>query len=252
MADIGSSSDGRHFFRSTADDHSSGRIIYTINSDWDDIDLSSTLPFHEVRPTHPNEWPINHAQLIANDVFVVVYLHDACAAVIFYDATTGEEIGVIDAAGTEGDVSASQFDIPVPPNEIEAKTSQPAVIPKHASVSELFGRADSDELFMTVETFISRPYILRAKVLKNSRARRIKLELLDQSNEPPLDDLTCSQVFYPADDGTNIALFLCHRTGLDLTRPPPALLHAHGGFGIPIRPHFDAFFFAFMRNLGGV
>lgn len=252
-SDIGSLGGGKHLFRSTADGYSSGRVVAFDESSWSLTSPGDTLSTQEITPAHPADWPIQHAGLAGNGIIVIVYLHDACAAVSFFDARTGKEIGETDSAGTHGSVQASgAVDIPVVNSEIPHDVPPPVLIPKHASIGEISSRPDSNEVYLSVETFLSKPYVLRASINPQRSGSSITFDLLDTGAEPPSDDLVCNQVFYSAEDGTRIPLFLCHRTDLDLSRPRPTLLHAYGGFGIPIKPHFDAFFNAFMQNLEGV
>lgn len=47
-------------------------------------------------------------------------------------------------------------------------------------------------------------------------------------------------------------MFLCHSRSLDLSKPQKALLHAYGGFAVPMVPRFEPWFMAFVHHLDGI
>jgi prolyl oligopeptidase len=70
----------------------------------------------------------------------------------------------------------------------------------------------------------------------------ICLELDACIHQPALDfrfdDYTITQVFYTADDGVRIPMFLTHRRGIALDGDHPVLLYGYGGFGLSMAPVF--------------
>lgn len=189
---------------------------------------------------------------MAERVLVLVYLRHACAAVIFVDAITGRPIGKTDPKGTSGQVVADgPIDLPVPHQQIKPGAQPPVLIPKHASIKTVTSRSDSNEFYMSVDTYISSPYILAGTITDGPHG--LEVDVHGHGAEAGKnDDLVCRQVFYPSHDGTKIPMFIAHRADLNLSRPQPSLLYAYGGFASPVLPHFDPLFTAFMRNMGGV
>lgn len=203
-------------------------------------------------PPDPEGHVLLSAQLVAEHVLVLVYLRHACAAVVFVDALTGLLIGKTDPKGTAGDVVADgPIELPVPDQQIKAHAQPPVLIPKHASIRTVTSRSDSCDFYMSVDTYISTPYILAGKISTGPHGHEVDVHGLG-AGAGKNDDLVCRQVFYPSHDGTRIPMFIAHRADLDLSRPQPSLLYAYGGFAMPVLPHFDPLFTAFMLNLGGV
>jgi prolyl oligopeptidase len=52
------------------------------------------------------------------------------------------------------------------------------------------------------------------------------------------DEYQTTQVFYTADDGTRVPMFLTHRRGIALDGSHPVLLYGYGGFGLSMAPVF--------------
>lgn len=200
---------------------------------------------------------LQEAKLVDDSLLVLVYLRDACAAVVFVDVHTGRPIGTADRHATRGHaLTTPQVDIPVPLHELEHEqdqTTHAAVIPKHASISHISSRSDTNDFYLTVDTYVAPPYVLSGKVSTGSDGLEVKLgRLVDQAAELPKQELVCHQVFYNSHDGVKVPLFICHAADLDTTRPHPTLLHAYGGYGVSLVPTHNALFEAFMRELRGV
>ena len=60
-----------------------------------------------------------------------------------------------------------------------------------------------------------------------------------------------SQVFYPSADGTQIPMFLTHRTGLERNGQNPTYLYGYGGFNISLTPSFSPAQIVWMER-GGI
>jgi prolyl oligopeptidase len=65
------------------------------------------------------------------------------------------------------------------------------------------------------------------------------------------DDLTTRKVWYPSSDGTMVPMFLTHKKDLKPSHPAPVILYGYGGFGISMKPFYDAGNLIFLKN-GGI
>ncbi|WVF69937.1 hypothetical protein IAT40_004722 [Kwoniella sp. CBS 6097] len=252
---IGSLSSERHLFVSTADGHSTGRIVAFDTSDWDATRPDGTLPLKEIVPVHKAGYQLNilSATFVGDRLLVLVYLKHACASVVFIDARNGKPLGSTDAYGTRGDIELDpEIKIPVPEEELHLARKGTVVIPEHGQIKTLSARSDADDFYFAVDTFVAPPYVLRGQVVNRSEGLEVEISSINEPHSAPQETLVCSQVFYESHDGEQIPMFICHAHDLDLTRPHPALLYGYGGYCSPILPRFDPFFATFMRNLRGV
>lgn len=64
-------------------------------------------------------------------------------------------------------------------------------------------------------------------------------------------DYEAKQVFYKSKDGTEIPMFLVHKTGLVLDGNNPTYLYAYGGFNVSLTPQFSPGLIAWLER-GGV
>ncbi|MBW2370270.1 MAG: S9 family peptidase, partial [Deltaproteobacteria bacterium] len=82
-----------------------------------------------------------------------------------------------------------------------------------------------------------------------------RLEVIEKTipAEPFMDPdmYQISQVFYPAQDGTSIPLYLMHKPGLERSGNNPTLLYAYGGFNQAINPEYTPEIGLWL-SLGGV
>lgn len=177
---------------------------------------------------------------------------------VFADANTGRPIGSADSHATRGHAHTTpSVEIPVPVLELqheEDKTDHAAVIPKHAAITHLSCREDSDDFYLTVDTYVAPPYVLSGKMTQETNGLDVKLGRLvpHEEGSHAKEELVCRQVFYPSHDGVKIPLFINHRKDLDMTRPHPTLVYAYGGYGVTLVPTHNALYEAFMRELNGV
>jgi prolyl oligopeptidase len=248
-------------FLSTSNGYPSGRIITLDSTTFDSTAPDSLLNVSTLVPQDPEGHVLRSAHLVADSILILVYLRHACAAIEFIDANTGEKIGSTTSSGTYGHVEAKlSSSIPVPEDEISYTNdqSQPTavVIPNHASISAVSSRSDAKDFYLAVDTFVAPPYILAGKITPGDgdEEPEIILNRLEGKvkSEARHDDLICRQEFYQSHDGVRIPIFICHANDLDLSRPQPVLLHAYGGFGVSLLPHYDPFFCSFMRDLKGM
>jgi prolyl oligopeptidase len=227
-----------------------GRILSLDGSTWD---TETGLSLKLVVPPHKDGLILQSAHLVNDQILTLVYLRDACAEIVFTDARTGQAIGKTDYKGTRGHATSDHIDIPVPHEELDAQRSNAdtVVIPKHASVSAVSCRSESDELFLAIDTYVAPPYVLTGKVLNDENGVDVHIGRLDHV-ESPHEDLICREVLYTSHDGVKVPLFISHARDLDTSKPQPVLLHAYGGSGVCLTPHYNPLFASFMRNLRGM
>jgi prolyl oligopeptidase len=251
MVDIGTLSNDHHLFFSTTDGIEAGRILSLDGDGWD---TQPELSLQVVVPQHKDGLILQSAHLANDQILVLVYLRDACAEIVFADARTGQSIGKTDSKGTRGHATADHIEIPVPHEELDAQRrgQDPVVIPKHASISAVSCRTDSDELYLAIDTYVAPPYVLTGKIMNDPEyGVDVHIGRLDHGNAPH-EDLVCREVMYTSHDGVKIPLFINHAKDLDITKPQPVLLHAYGGSGMCLTPHYNPLFASFMRNLRGM
>jgi prolyl oligopeptidase len=175
-------------------------------------------------PVHPEGLTLSSANLVGGRVLVLVYLRDACAHVVYIDASTGEPI-----AASQG----------VPPN---------------SSVSTVTS-SDSNEFFLAVESFLAPPVIIRGVVnIQDTIPLVADITFTPLGHLAPASnqDLVTRQIMYPSHDGTSIPMFISHAHGLDMTKEHPVLLHGYGGFQVANTPSYSPFWPAFIRQVGGM
>ena len=64
-------------------------------------------------------------------------------------------------------------------------------------------------------------------------------------------DYTVQQVWYATKDGTQVPMYLVHKTGIELDGSHPALLYGYGGFNVSLTPRFSARTAVWLEN-GGI
>jgi prolyl oligopeptidase len=141
--------------------------------------------------------------------FVCHYLRDACSVVRVHDRT-GSHVR----------------DIP---------------LPRYAALGldgqldwELAGRPDSDLMHFSTTTFTD-PGSIWQHELATGRTKII--ERAAAAIDP--DSYVTEQVFAESADGTRVPMFLTRHRDVIPDGRAPALLHAYGGFYVPITPGFD-------------
>jgi prolyl oligopeptidase len=128
-------------------------------------------------------------------------------------------------------------------------------LPAPCSVTGLSGRPGDPELFLSLESFLQPPAIYQYDLRQLSpaiqdrdsapgdvSARSARLRPDACIHWPALDfrfdDYETTQVFYEADDGTRVPMFLTHRRGIALDGNHAVLLYGYGGFGLSMAPVF--------------
>jgi prolyl oligopeptidase len=118
--------------------------------------------------------------------------------------------------------------------------------PGIGSASGFAGERDSTETFYSFSSFNRPPSIYRYD-LKNGTSELIQAAQVDFKP----DDYVVTQVFYTSNDGTQVPMFIAHKTGLDLNGKNPTLLYGYGGFNISLTPTFSISRLQWME-MGGV
>ncbi|MBW4510749.1 MAG: prolyl oligopeptidase family serine peptidase [Scytonematopsis contorta HA4267-MV1] len=94
------------------------------------------------------------------------------------------------------------------------------------------GKQDDPETFFVFTSFNTPDVIYQYDVAKlTARVWAQPKVAID------LNRIAVEQRFYTSKDGTRVPMFIVRRK--DVTSPAPTLLHAYGGFGIPILPAFS-------------
>lgn len=151
---------------------------------------------------------------LVNDHFVVVTTHHAVHRVHLY---------------TLGGEGAGEIELPAP-----------------GSIQELSGRQQDDELFLSFQSFLHPPAILRYDFDAG------ELSPLHQP-QVAFDAGACEteQVLYTSAGGARIPMFLIHKKGLEPDGSHPTLLYGYGGFAVSLMPTFAVTWLVWLEQ-GGV
>lgn len=242
---VGTLSDDRHIFLSTCDGHSSGHIIAV---DFDNLGpLSGDQGFGiaELVPEHSEGYTLKSAHLGGDDVLILLYLRDACASVVFHSTRSGKTLDWTDSQSMDGVVMGTSS---------EEQDGEISSLPECAAIGTISARKDADDFYISVDTLTKPPYILCGRF--SARDKHVSLDdmvmPIARSKTGNEDEVVCRQILYRSHDGILIPMFICHSSRLDRSKPCLALLHAYGGFAVPMLPHYDPMFMAFVRQLGGI
>ena len=76
---------------------------------------------------------------------------------------------------------------------------------------------------------------------------------LDRATQAPLGDIEIEtkQVWFKSKDGTDIPMFIVHKTGIELNGTNPTVLYGYGGFDVSLYPSYSSVVRAFVEA-GGV
>jgi prolyl oligopeptidase len=111
-------------------------------------------------------------------------------------------------------------------------------LPAPCSVTGLAGQVGDPELFLSLESFLQPPAIYRCDLGQLPVALQPDACVHQPMLDFRFDDYETTQVFYEADDGTRVPMFLTHRRGIALDGDHPVLLYGYGGFGLSMAPVF--------------
>ncbi len=129
--------------------------------------------------------------------------------------------------------------------ELDGRFVADVALPGIGMVTDLAGRREDEELFVTFESFRA-PAIVLAVAMADGSVREVRRPSLAWDPE----DFETEQVFVVSEDGTRVPLFLSHRRDMSPTGDVPTLLYGYGGFQIPIGPTFKPEWLAWMERGG--
>ena len=107
-------------------------------------------------------------------------------------------------------------------------------LPELGTVRSMSGTWSDPTLYLSFESFLSAPSVLRHDLAAATTSLLHRPEL-DFQPEP----FVTRQVFYASADGTQVPLFLTHRRDLEADGTNPTYLFGYGGFNISITPFFS-------------
>ena len=175
------------------------------------IDLSAPAQRQQLIPESPSV--LSSVELVG-DHFLASYLKDARSQVIVFNKQ-GDKVR---------DVS----------------------LPGIGSASGFEGSFDDPETFYSYSSYNAPRTIYRYDV-RTGESSLFKAADVDFDSE----DYVVKQVFFPSKDGTQIPMFVSHKSDLKLSGDTPTLLYGYGGFNIPVKPAFSITRLAWME-MGGI
>ena len=129
---------------------------------------------------------------------------------------------------------------------LEGQPVRTVELPGVGAASSLLGREDRDDAYFIFDALTSPPQVYKTSVSTGKTALWARVELPLQPER-----FTVRQVFYPSRDGTQVPLFLVHRTDLKRDGSNPTLLNGYGGFNVSMQPSFRASIYPWLEA-GGV
>ncbi len=117
-------------------------------------------------------------------------------------------------------------------------------LPGPGSTALVRGRPGENEAFFAFTSYDAPLTVLRYEVDANRTEVWAEPEIAID-----LDTIVVEPHFYTSKDGTRVPLFIVRRKDVD--GPAPTMLHAYGGFGISMIPHFSPAAMAWVEQ-GGV
>ena len=129
--------------------------------------------------------------------------------------------------------------------EIDGRHVLDVELPGIGTITELAGRRDDPELFLTFTTFAA-PAVVLAVRMADGAVREVRRGAL--AWDPA--DYVSEQVFVSSPDGTRVPLFLTRRRDVAPDGEVPTLLYGYGGFHIAVGPTFKPEWLAWMERGG--
>lgn len=131
-------------------------------------------------------------------------------------------------------------------HDLTGKQIDEVKLPTLGSTSGVSGEWDDSEFFFSFSSYAFPSTVYRYDL----RAR--KLEAIDKMkiNIDPSRYET-HQVWFKSKDGTDVPMFVVHKTGIQLDGSNPTLLYGYGGFKISMTPRFSSSLFVWLER-GGV
>jgi prolyl oligopeptidase len=129
--------------------------------------------------------------------------------------------------------------------ELDGRLVTDVELPGIGMITDLAGRREDAELFLTFTTFTA-PAVVLAVAMADGAVR--------VADRPSLawnpDDYLTEQAFVASTDGTRVPLFLTRRRDVTPSGDVPTLLYGYGGFQIPVGPSFKPEWLAWMERGG--
>jgi prolyl oligopeptidase len=129
---------------------------------------------------------------------------------------------------------------------LDGKPVRKIELPGLGTATNLLGLEDDDEVYYAFSSFTMPQQVFKSSVKTGKSELWAKVEV-------PIDPTpyTVSQVFYPSKDGTQISMFLVHRTDVKKDGNNPVLLYGYGGFDISLTSAFTGFIYPWLEA-GGI
>ncbi len=118
--------------------------------------------------------------------------------------------------------------------DLEGRPAGEIPLPGPGVVTGVAGKFGDPELFIGYASFLAPGSILRHHLDRGETETAWETRL-----DFDFARYEVRQVFYPAQDGTRIPMFLVHRRDLPRDGSAPAWLHGYGGFNVVMRPQFS-------------
>ncbi|RUO95880.1 prolyl oligopeptidase [Jimgerdemannia flammicorona] len=147
---------------------------------------------------------------VDGDKLVLVYLRDLRHLMYVHELRTGKRIG--------------EVEVPL------------------GTIGSLKGDKKESELFFSYDLPLRLRYFQ-----PNPHPHHLPWRLPPRRFDPTI--FTTKQVRYSTKDGTEIPMFLLHRTGLTLDSSNPTLVYGYGGFGISMLPQFSSCWVEWLRHI---
>ncbi len=118
---------------------------------------------------------------------------------------------------------------------LDPKTNQRkrVFLPSIGSVYGISGDVDQSEMYYSFGSFTVPTTIYKLDV---NTLKQQKIEQVETGED--LTDIVTEQVVYPSKDGTEVTMFIVHKTGVEKNGENKVLLTGYGGFGVNETPAF--------------
>ena len=118
-------------------------------------------------------------------------------------------------------------------------------MPDLGSIEEMSAELEGDRLFFSFSSFLIPKTVYRLD-LKNDRYA--PYQQIEMPFDPDLFEI--EQIWYPSRDRTKVPMFLLYQKGLQRTGDRATVLFGYGGFGVTVKPVFNASIIPFLEAGG--
>ncbi len=167
-----------------------------------------TLDAKDHKTLIPEQQDALEYMIMVNNEFVGLYLHDAHHRIARFNLN-GESLGAI-------------------------KLPTLGSVPSTLNDYELTGKRDHDELFFSFWSFLHPSTVYRFD-FQTEKTERVSSPALNFDTRK----FVTRQVFVTSKDGTQLPMFLTHRSDMEAGGSNPTLLYGYGGFSISLTPRFS-------------